>query len=107
MNSRADWMEAYSEKRDRRAEFFTTLVRLGYTHEQVGTRFGISASRVNQIVRRERYRRAREFKQAEFNLTAVERILTGKEARPKVISKVHGPLIDTGLDPTIASGGST
>lgn len=100
-------LKRYEEEHDRRAGFFITLVALGYTTQQIAERFEISYARVGQIVRRERRRKEREFKHAEFYLTYVERSLTGNDAIPKVISKVSCPLIDTGSDPTIASGGST
>lgn len=90
---------------DRRADFFLTLRRLGYENEQIGQRFGISGSRVSQIVLREQRRRAQEFAQIGPRLLVVEAKLKG--VYPKVISKVQVPLFDTRLPCKIESGGST
>jgi transcriptional regulator with XRE-family HTH domain len=93
-------------KADRRAAFFHTLRTQGYTFKQIGDRFGLSDTRIAQIVNREKRRIEYALKTAATDLYVIERTLTFPRWT-KAISKVDGPLIDTGLDPTIASGGST
>jgi hypothetical protein len=98
--------EKKQEERDRRAAFFHTLRRHGYTFRQIGDRFGLSDTRIQQIVSRENRRIEYALKTATTDLLIIERTLTFPRWT-KAVSKVDSPLLDTGSSCKIESGGST
>jgi Sigma-70, region 4 len=95
---------AQSDTSRRRDDFVLLLRQRGYTLQQIADRIAICRERVKQIEARAVRRRRSEWDQIGINLTIIERELKNPT---KAISKVSGPLNDTGSDPTIASGGST